>query len=203
MRYAIIGSTFLALTAKTLAATLNVELSTDRPIYAVGEAVHWQVRIGSDADLALLGVDITETSPGLGEALQTATLGPSFTFENGFLLTGTGVADAPGSPDGVSVLADVYAAQFLSPTSVPELANQALFAAGQFLVTAEGTHQLMLNVGSANYWSGESAFAYETVNASPAISFQVVPEPAAMGMIVCTGVILRRRRTPPPTRGPA
>jgi hypothetical protein len=203
----LVAAVCMATTAS--AATLNLKVTTDKPVYAPGDTVTWTITAwastGDNRGVSLLGVGLAESQL---EALTAALVDPVpgdptvqelhlslYNHANGFLLAGGGTYD----PDYPGILSEVGVFQLPDdPLSLPNIGNDGsehVFATGQYAVEALGSHALSLAVTGAMYWplGNDTSTPFDSTNNTPA-TFLVTPEPATVALVALGVLALRRRR---------
>lgn len=193
------------------AATLNLQVTTDKPVYAPGDTVTWTIEAwastGDNRGISMLGVDLAESRL---EALTAALVDgdPStkdlhlslYNHANGFLLAGDWPGGTPGGtydPDFPGVLSEVGVLQ-MPDAPVFNIGNdgsEPVFATGRYTVEALGSHTLSLAVTGEMYWplATDVSANFQSTNNTPA-TFLVTPEPATLSLVALGLLALRRRR---------
>ena len=203
---------------------LNAYVTTDKAVYAPGERVYWEMFAWTSSDcpggIALLALNLLEDQ---GEVLESADVELFMGFVPQLTNTGYGAAvgftigEGPGGtpePTG-GLLADITEYQSIvrleAQGAHPDVGNtgQAVkFAQGDYEVNIMGMHHLSITVNGANYWPGPSVLdmapdppVWVRPNAEPlelgsitGADFEVIPEPATMGLLLLGVVALIRRR---------
>jgi hypothetical protein len=196
------------------ASTLNLQVTTDKPVYAPGETVTWTVAAwasaGDNRGVAMLGVDLAESQL---EALSSALLDPVagdptskqlhlglYNHASGFLLASDLTGGTPGGtydPDVPGVLSEVGVLQMpYDPVfNVGNDGSAHVFATGEYVPAALGSHTLSLAVTDALYWrlATDTTARFESANATP-VTFLVAPEPATLALVAAGLLTLARRR---------
>src|SRR5690606_2344932 len=133
LKLAGIAAVSVVMAGPAAAETVELSVSTDKAVYLEGESVNWTVQVRTSADIANLGLTLTDPA---GGAFGTATFGSDFGADNGFNFKSTGLA-------GQGTLVDFFVAQLIERVSVPEIIdNEVVFATGSYLAGALGSHEL-------------------------------------------------------------
>ena len=195
----------------TNAYDLNGAVTTDKAVYAPGETVSWTMYAWTSTDcpgVALLALNLLE------DRLETLNQ-PDFVTHNplpGFFVsefTGSdyGLAEgftieSYGNATQAGLLADVVVRQkdderILGQGSTGDSAT--VFVQGSFVANELGTHNLSITVNGGNFWTGAAPLPAETLVVVPAnltgATFDVIPEPATIGLLLLgVGALIRRRK---------
>ena len=201
------GLAALLCAAVASAATISVDVTTDKVLYLAGETVNWTVyawaSAGDNFGVALLSVDLQDDQGETLSAGQTVGGGPTFELQD----TEYGVDEwftlqSAGTPGPGGTLVDVLANQ--SPNfplyNIGNDGSQHLYAKGSYVATVKGWHVLSVSVRAANYWpddTGSSAVGFGSGDmVGGGTDFEVVPEPATLMLLAGgIGILVRRRRS--------
>ncbi len=191
---------------------VNAGVSTDKSTYAPGETVYWTMYAWTSTScpgISLLALNLHEDQDELlseAEVTDYWVFPPGFWMyeltdsyyglANGFTMESDGVIEPTGGK-----LADLVVRQSDDARMYGKGANDdpsTVFAKGEFVANVMGIHNLSVTLNGANNWGGTAGnpLPAEAMGAGSmgSAQFEVVPEPATMGLLLLGALALIRRR---------
>ena len=189
---------------------LNCSVETDKEVYAPGETVYWTMYAWTCTDcpgISLLALNLLEDRNEVLNAADIVTyepypsvfiselVGSDYGLADGFTLESEGVPEPAGG-----LLADIVVRQADGARTYGAGATGSpiVFAQGNLPAGALGMHNLSITINGANNWTGtyEDQGPAEPMTAGQLSGddYEVVPEPATMGLLLLGALALIRRR---------
>lgn len=136
------------------AATVTVEVQTEKAQYRLGQTVKWNILAGASSGdnrgVAMLSVSLTEDA---GETINLPQQDSGQLLNSEFGLSNNFLYYSPGTKQGNSTIAQIYVMQSPQEYTLDIANDNSLhqLAQGSYSVTTLGLHQLSLNYHIGNY----------------------------------------------------